>query len=279
MEFLNSSFEFNQHDSTLFEENGPQSSVHEVPEIFTNDYAFDYEHLTPPITASSSFITDDFGERSIAMMPSATQLSPEYASLQGSLMGNMMSATDYSFMQPDASQQQMAHKYSEFIPQISQMPQYDFNGFPIYYDMPMYPTQPYGQAHFPQPPKKRASKSNVAFNPMAQPSKTGILPVSFNCESCPAVFKRNAELRRHVTSIHFQSKSYVCQTCSTAFGRKDALKRHMTSRVVGKHCAGSRRRSSKIDTSFVQGISQGMNYKMDMPFSATIGQDMNYNAL
>lgn len=278
MEFLNSSFEFNQQDSTLFQAFNTTQSNQEaktIPEILENEYAFDYENLTPPATANSSFVTDDYEERRNSMLatPAATQLSPDYASLQGSLLTDMI--TGYPFMQQDLTQHA---DYSQFMPHI---PQYEFNGFSQYYDMPMYPTHPhnYGQNYFAQPPKKRASKSNVAFNPMAQPSKSGLLPVIFQCETCPASFKRNAELRRHVTSIHFQSKSYVCQTCNTAFGRKDALKRHMTSRVVGKHCAGSRRRSSKIDTSFVQNLSQGMNYKMDMHFPIVVGQDMNYQHL
>lgn len=45
----------------------------------------------------------------------------------------------------------------------------------------------------------------------------------FKCDTCPASFNRNHDLKRH-TRIHLAIKPYPCGFCDKSFSRKDALK-------------------------------------------------------
>ncbi|KAJ3024829.1 UNVERIFIED_CONTAM: hypothetical protein HDU68_007749 [Siphonaria sp. JEL0065] len=50
----------------------------------------------------------------------------------------------------------------------------------------------------------------------------------FKCEHCAAVFMRNQDLTRHISSVHEKSTLFTCPGCpGTRFSRKDALKRHI----------------------------------------------------
>ena len=56
------------------------------------------------------------------------------------------------------------------------------------------------------------------------------LPRQFKCNSCPASFVRNHDLRRHAR-IHLEVKPFACNDCGKPFSRKDALKRHILVKV------------------------------------------------
>jgi len=246
LDFLNTGFDFPAHDE-FTHDSGPLSdgSTHEskIPSLFANDYSFDYSDITPPTTMHSSFSIDESDTRRHSMHSDA-KFSPEHTSLHSALTSDMFAMQEYPFMvngeQSFTSQPQYTPHYTGIYPQM-----YQNIDQQLYY----------------LPVQKR--RPSVAFNPMAQPTSFGsILLASFDCDSCPAKFKRNAELRRHVTSIHSHMKTFICSNCNTGFGRKDALKRHMTSRIVGKQCAGSRRRSSthQHDAPFMPVMSVNMNY-------------------
>ena len=53
------------------------------------------------------------------------------------------------------------------------------------------------------------------------------------CEHCELKFKRDSDLKRHVTSLHSSSRSFQCPSCEKAFSRKDTLKRHLESIHTG----------------------------------------------
>ena len=50
----------------------------------------------------------------------------------------------------------------------------------------------------------------------------------FKCEFCDAVFTRNDNLKRHISSIHEEKKpSYQCQICNFCFTQKSKLNTHI----------------------------------------------------
>jgi uncharacterized Zn-finger protein len=54
-------------------------------------------------------------------------------------------------------------------------------------------------------------------------------PATLECNECDMKFKRNADLRRHISSAHGE-KAFNCLQCDCKFSRKDNLKRHMNSK-------------------------------------------------
>ena len=60
--------------------------------------------------------------------------------------------------------------------------------------------------------------------------------VGFKCETCDQKFERKDHLKRHVSTVHKESKDqrFTCENCSKSFGRIDSLKRHNKSHDVIK---------------------------------------------
>ncbi len=47
------------------------------------------------------------------------------------------------------------------------------------------------------------------------------------CPQCPYTSRKAANLKRHVSTVHTQERSYLCSVCGIAFKRRDTLKQHL----------------------------------------------------
>ena len=58
--------------------------------------------------------------------------------------------------------------------------------------------------------------------------------VGYKCDKCDQWFERKENLKRHVSTVHIESKDqrFTCDKCNKTFGRIDSLKRHMKSHVI-----------------------------------------------
>ena len=89
---------------------------------------------------------------------------------------------------------------------------------------------------------------------------------NFECQECYAKFVRKHDLKRHIRSIHSNSKPHQCPNCSLSFARADGLKRHLESEIR-QHTSptfSTKSQPSILSSQISEKITLDNSFKMDV---------------
>uniref|UniRef100_A0A7S1T7M4 C2H2-type domain-containing protein n=1 Tax=Compsopogon caeruleus TaxID=31354 RepID=A0A7S1T7M4_9RHOD len=70
--------------------------------------------------------------------------------------------------------------------------------------------------------KDSRMKVDVLVSPTSTPSPSGV-----TCDHCGSTFKKRANLKRHISTVHGQQKDFQCPVCIASFSQKAHRDRHI----------------------------------------------------